>query len=163
MSANGISQGARAIEERLAALGIVLPPPSIARGGYVPWAISGKQVFVAGQGPRVDGRMVHAGQVGVDIGLEQAIDAARICALNLVAQVKDACGGDLGRVLRVLRLAGVVNAPVGFVEHSKVLDGASDLMREVFLERGLHVRIATGASSLPSNMAVEIEAVFEID
>lgn len=162
MSRHELSAAGRAVEARLAELGLVLPAPSIPRGSYVPWTVCGAQVFVAGQGPRLDGRMVYAGQVGVDHGLDAARDAARICALNLIAQVKAACGGDLGRVVRVLRLAGVVNSPAGFTDHSTVLDGASDLMRQVFLERGLHARIATGASSLPSNMTVEIEAVFEI-
>lgn len=158
-----LSAAGQAVEARLAQLGITLPAPGIARGSYVPWVISGKQVFIAGQGPRLDGKMMHAGQVGVAISVDEGRDAARICALNLVAQFKSACGGDLGRVVRVLRLAGVVNSGAGFAEHSTVLDGASDLMRQVFLERGLHVRMATGASSLPSNMAVEIEAVVEID
>ena len=152
-----------AIAARLAELGIVLPAPGVARGSYVPWVISGKQVFIAGQGPRLDGQMMYAGQVGVDLSVDEGRQAARICALNLIAQLKAACGGDLGRVVRIVRLAGVVNSGAGFAQHSAVLDGASDLMRQVFLERGLHVRMATGASSLPSNMAVEIEAVVEID
>lgn len=158
-----LSVAGRAIESRLAELGVNLPAPSIPRGSYVPWVISGKQVFIAGQGPRLDGQLIHAGQVGLNLGLTEAKDAARICAMNLIAQVKAACGGDLGRVVRVVRLAGVVNAIGGFDQHAKVLDGASDLMHQVFQERGLHVRMATGASSLPSNMAVEIEAIFEID
>lgn len=151
------------IAARLARLGISLPAPSIPRGAYVPWVISGKQIFIAGQGPRLDGQLVHAGQVGRDLELDQARDAARICALNLIAQARSACGGELGRIARVVRLAGVVNAVAGFTDHAKVLDGASDLMHQVFQERGLHVRMATGASSLPSNMAVEIEAIFEIE
>jgi len=158
-----VSAIGQAIEARLTELDIALPQPSVPRGSYVPWVISGRQVFIAGQGPRLDRQLIHAGQVGQDLGLEAARDAARICAMNLIAQVRAACGGDLGRVTRVIRLAGVVNAVVGFTDHAKVLDGASELMHQVFQERGLHVRIATGASSLPSNMAVEIEAVFEIE
>ncbi|MCA1326746.1 RidA family protein [Herbaspirillum sp. alder98] len=157
-----LSVAAAQIETRLATLGLALPTPSVPRGSYVPWVRSGALVFVAGQGPRLDGRLLHAGQVGIDLDLEQARDAARLCALNLVAQLRSACQGDLGRVTQVVRLAGVVNAAIGFSDHAKVLDGASDLMHQLFQERGLHVRMATGASSLPSNMAVEIEAVFEI-
>ncbi len=154
--------GSNGAEARLQELGITLPPPSVPRGSYVPWVITGNLVFIAGQGPRLDGKMIHAGQVGLNLDLAAASDAARICALNLIAQVKAACDGDLGRVVRVVRLAGVVNAIGGFSDHAKVLDGASDLMYQIFQERGLHVRMATGAASLPSNMAVEIEAVFEI-
>lgn len=96
-----------AIEARLAELGIVLPAPGLAHGSYVPWVISGKQVLIAGQGPRLDGQMMYAGQVGVDLGVDEGRQAARLCALNLIAQLKAACGGDLGRVVRVVRLAGV--------------------------------------------------------
>lgn len=148
---------------RLAGLDIVLPELTVPRGSYVPWVISGKWIFIAGQGPRLNGTLVHAGQVGCDLTLQQAQAAARLCALNIVAQLNAACGGDLGKIVRVVRLFGAVNAGSQFTEHANVLNGASDLMHAVFQERGQHVRMAIGASSLPSNMAVEIEAVFEME
>jgi len=157
------SGGGDAALARLAALGLELPAPSVPRGSYVPYVLSGPYLAVAGQGPRLDGRLRYAGQVGIALDLEQARLAARLCALNLLAQVHAACGGRLDRGLRGVRLAGGGNAPVGFTEHAKVLDGASDLLHAVFGKRGLHARIATGASSLPSDMAVEVEALFEIE
>ena len=150
------------IEERLAKLGITLPPPGPPAGSYVPFVIAGDLVFMAGQVAREAGKMKYAGKVGRDLNIEEGQAAARLCATNLLAQLKAACGGDLGRVERCVRLGGFVNCLADFVEHPKVVNGASDLMLEVFGERGQHARTAVGVSSLPLDSAVEIEAIFQL-
>ena len=150
------------IEERLAKLGITLPPPGPPAGSYVPFVIVGDLVFMAGQVAREAGKMKYTGKVGRDLKIEEGQAAARLCAINLLAQLKAACGGDLGRVERCVRLGGFVNCLADFVEHPKVVNGASDLMNEVFGERGQHARTAVGVSSLPLDSATEIEAIFQL-
>jgi enamine deaminase RidA (YjgF/YER057c/UK114 family) len=150
------------IEDRLAKLGIVLPPPGAPAGSYVPFVVAGNLVFMAGQVAREAGKMKYAGKVGGNLSIEQGQAAARLCATNLLAQLKAACGGDLGRVERCVRLGGFVNCLPDFVEHPKVINGASDLMNEVFGERGQHARTAVGVSSLPLDSATEVEAVFQL-
>lgn len=150
------------IQHRLAQLGISLPPPAAPAGAYVPFVITGNLLLVAGQLPMQDGVVVHHGRIGSELTLEAGIAAARLCGLNLLAQAQAACGGDLGRVQRVLRLAGFVQAAPGFGDHPRVLNGASELMVDVFGQAGRHVRIAVGASSLPLGAAVEVEGAFEI-
>jgi enamine deaminase RidA (YjgF/YER057c/UK114 family) len=150
------------IDRRIAQLGIELPNPAPAVGSYVPFVLVGGLLLVAGQLPVWNGTLKHDGRVGAEITLEDGIAAARLCGLNLLAQVRAACGGDLDRVHRVVRLAGFVQAGPGFTEHVKVLNGASDLMVEVFGQAGRHTRVAVGAASLPLGAAVEVEGMFEI-
>jgi enamine deaminase RidA (YjgF/YER057c/UK114 family) len=150
------------IEKRLQELGIVLPEAVAALANYVPWVQSGNCVWIAGQVPLVDGELQHIGKVGADIEMEEAQAAARICGLNIIAQVKAACGGDLDRVVRCLKVGGYVNAVADFGRHPEVVNGASDLMVEVFGEAGRHARFAVGAGSLPRQVSVEIDAVFEV-
>lgn len=150
------------IEQRLAGLGLSLPPVNPPQGNYLSYSRSGNLVFVAGQGPRLEGQLVYQGTVGADLSLEEGQKAARLCALNILAQLKSACDGDLGRVTRVLRLAGLVRCSADFGEQAKVLNAASDLICAVLGEAGPHARIASGTHALPSGMAVEIEAVAEI-
>lgn len=146
---------------RLDALGLRLPPTPAPQGSYVPAVRSGNLVFVAGQLPMRDGALVYKGKVGRDLDLEQAKDAARICFLNALAAL-----GFVGigpeKVTRVVRLGGFVQAIDGFADHPKVLNGASDLARELFGEAGTHARAAVGVHSLPLDAAVEIESVFEV-
>ena len=150
------------IEKRLAELGITLPQPPAPVASYVPFVRSGDQVYVSGQVPfGADGKLI-TGIVGDGIDLASAIAAARICALNLIAQAKAAADEDLDRIGRVVKLVGFVNAVPGFGQHPEVINGASDLMVEVFEEAGRHARSAVGAGSLPRNVPVEIEAVFEL-
>ena len=144
------------IQQRLAQLGISLPPPAVPAGAYVPFVISGSLLLVAGQLPMRDGAIVHHGRIGGELTVEAGIAAARLCGLNLLAQACAACGGDLGRVQRVLRLAGFVQAVPGFGDHPKVLNGASDLVNEVFGERGRHTRTALGHVVMPLDAAVMI-------
>ena len=151
-----------AIETRLKDLGITVPPAPAAVASYVPYVRAGNLVFVAGQVPISGGEIVHRGTVGADMSVEDGAAAARLCALNIIAQVSAACDGDLDRVIRCVRLGGYVNATPEFVDHPKVVNGASDLIVEVFGEAGRHARIAVGATSLPLGVAVEIDAVFEV-
>jgi len=149
------------MDKRLAQLGIVLPAPGAPGGNYVPFVIAGDLVFMAGQVARSEGKMAYAGKVGSDLSVEQGQAAARLCALNLLAQLKVACDDNLDRVARCVRLGGYVNCGPDFREQPKVVNGASDLMIEVFGERGEHARTAIGAT-LPSDSAVEVEAIFQL-
>jgi enamine deaminase RidA (YjgF/YER057c/UK114 family) len=151
---------ANKIEQRLAELGITLPAPGSPAGSYVPYVIVGDIVYMSGQVTRVDGKMKYAGKVGKDLTVEQGEAAARTCALNLLSQLKVACEGDLDRVARCVRLSGYVNCGPDFVEQPKVINGASDLMMDVFGERGKHARTAVGVASLPLDSATEVEAIF---
>jgi len=150
------------IAARLSELGIVLPeaPPPVA--SYVPWVRSGRQVIVSGQIPVKDGTRPYVGKLGGGVSNADGQAAARLCAINLLAQVSAALDGDLDRVARVLRLGGFVNATADFTEHSAIINGASELMVEVFGEAGRHARFAIGAPSLPFNVAVEIDGLFEV-
>ena len=151
-----------AIEQRLAARGLELPEAPAPAANYVPYAISGRLLFVAGQLPVRDGQMTVAGRLGEDVALEEGQAAARFCALNLLAQAKAACGGDLSRLARCLKLGGFVSCTPTFTEHAAVINGASDLMVEALGEAGRHARFAVGCASLPRGAAVEVEAIFEL-
>lgn len=150
------------IATRLDALGITLPhlaPPS---GTYVPCRISGNTLYVSGQVPRLDGVDAYQGVVGRNFSTEAAREAARIATINMLAQVARALDGDLDRLTGCLQLRGFVNAAPDFVEHPKVIDGASDLIVAVLGEAGRHARTALGAGTLPRGFAVEIDAIFEV-
>ena len=149
------------IEARLAELGLTLPNAPAPAANYVPFVQSGALVFVSGQisaGP--DGLI--CGKLGAELSIEQGAAAARACGLALIAQLRAACGGDLGRVRRVVKLTGFVNCTPEFTDQPKVVNGASDLMVAVFGDAGRHARAAVGAPSLPLGVAVEIEGIFEI-
>lgn len=150
------------ISTRLRELGLQLPAVNPPRGSYVPAVLAGDLLFIAGQAPRLDGVLRFSGRVGQDLTIEQGREAARLCALNVLGHLAQACHDKLDRVAGAVRLAGVVNCAEDFASHSQVLDGASDLIAAVLGERGRHVRIATGASSLPTQMAVEVEAIFQL-
>ena len=149
------------IETRLSELGITLPDAPAPAANYVPYVITGNLVFISGQVARDENGFV-TGKLGAGMDVEAGQQAAGLCALALVAQLKAACGGDLDRVSRIVKLTGFVNAAADFTEHPKVINGASDLLGEIFGERGPHARAAVGSSSLPLGVAVEIEGVFEI-
>lgn len=150
------------IGARLAELGIVLPKQAAPAGAYVPNVVVGDLVFVSGQLPILDGEVKYTGRVGAELTVAHGYAAARLCGLNLLAQVREVCEGDFDRVKRVIKLGGFVHCTVEFTEHPKVLNGVSDLMMEVFGEAGRHARIAVGASALPLGAAVEVDAVFQI-
>lgn len=151
------------IEARLAELGIDLPAAPAPVANYVPYTTGRNTVYIAGQVPFVDGEIRHKGRVGEAFTVAEAKEIARICGLNIVAQLKAACGGNLDRVVRCLKLGGFVACADGFGEQPEVVNGASDLMVEVFGDAGRHARSAVGTNALPRNVPVEIDAIFEID
>lgn len=150
------------VEEKLAESGIALPEPSIPAANYVPFTVAGSLVFIAGQIPFEGRKIRHIGKVGAEIDASGAQEAARLCGLNLIAQLKVACGGDLDRVRRCVKLGVFVNATASFTRHPEVANGASDLMVAVFGDAGRHARFAVGAGSLPRGVAVEVDGIFEI-
>ena len=150
-------------EARLKQLGITLPTPPKPVANYVGWVRTGNLVYTAGQVPLKDGKFEYQGKVGKDFTVEDGVRAARLCAINIIAQLKDACGGDLDSVKRIVKLVGFVNGTPEFTDHPKVVNGASDLMVEIFGDKGKHARSAVGSGSLPLNVAVEVEAIAEVE
>ena len=150
------------IEARLKALDLVLPEAKGAIGTYVPFVHLRGQLLISGQLPMKDGAIAVAGALGDGVEVAQGQEAAKLCALHILAQAKAALG-DLDRIVQLLRLNGFVSSAPGFADHPKVINGASDLMVEILGDKGRHTRIAVGCSSLPLNAAVEIDAVFAID
>jgi enamine deaminase RidA (YjgF/YER057c/UK114 family) len=150
------------IDARLQELGIELPQAAAAVANYVPYVVTGNLVFVSGQVTIENGEFKYQGKLGSDLSAEQGQEAARLCALNIIAQLKEACGGDLDRVRRIVKLGGFVNSTPDFKDQPKVINGASDLMVEVFGDKGKHARAAVSAGALPVGVAVEVDAVAEI-
>ena len=150
------------IEARLQALSIDLPEAASPAANYIPYVITGNLIFVSGQLPFMNGALPGVGKVGHDLTVEEAREIARICGLNLIAQARAACGGDLDRIARVVKVGGFVNAVEDFDQHPEIINGCSDLMVEVFEDKGRHSRFAVGAGSLPRGVSVEIEAIFEL-
>ncbi len=150
------------IDTHLAELGIVLPDAVAPVANYVPYVISGSQVFISGQ-VSIGANGLITGKLGADMSVEQGIEAAHACGVNLIAQLRAACGGDLDRVKRVVKLGGFVNCTPDFIDQPKVVNGTSDLMVAVFGDAGRHARAAVGTPSLPLGAAVEVDGVFEID
>ena len=153
---------AQTVEQRLTNMGVSLPKPAAPAANYVPFVTAGKLIFVAGQITILDGKLQYLRKVGDTLSTEDGYKAARICAINLIAQVKKACSVDLERVTQVVKLGGFVNCTPNFTEQPKVINGASDLIAEVFGESGKHARIAVGVPSLPLDVAVEVDGIFEI-
>ena len=150
------------VEKKLAGLGITLPTPATPVANYVPFVRSGNLLVVSGQlcfG--ADGNLVARGHLGDGVSMDDGQKAARACAVNLLAQLKAALG-DLDTVTRVVRLGGFINSAPGFADGPKVMNGASDLMVEVFGEKGRHARSTVGVAALPANAAVEVEGQFEV-
>ena len=149
------------IEKKLRERDIALPTPSAPVANYVPYVATGHLVFISGQVSNAPGGLIK-GKLGAGLSLEDGVAAARACAINLIAQLKAATGGDLDRVKRVVKLVGFVNCAPDFIDQPKVMNGASDLMVDIFGEAGRHARAAVGAPSLPMGAAVEVDGVFEI-
>jgi enamine deaminase RidA (YjgF/YER057c/UK114 family) len=150
------------IDARLQELGLVLPVATKPVASYVPFLVTGQFVFISGQLPMRDGKPVLTGAVGDTVTVAAAQDAARLCGLHILSQLREACGGTLDRVHRCVRLGGFVQSKDGFGEQPQVINGASDLMIQVFGEHGKHTRAAVGVSALPFNASVEIDALFEL-
>lgn len=149
-------------DARLAALKIELPHPAAPAANYVPTVIAGNLLFVAGQITIFNGELRHLGKLGADIDIETGKQAARLCGLNIISQARAALGGSLDRVKRCVKVGGFVNCTPDFIDHPQVVNGASDLMVEVFGDAGKHARFAVGAVSLPRGVSVEVDAIFEI-
>jgi enamine deaminase RidA (YjgF/YER057c/UK114 family) len=153
---------AGSIERKLANLGLTLPIPANPVANYVPFVSHGNMLIVSGQLCfDAEGKLVAKGQLGGGVSIEEGQKAARACALNLLSQIK-AATGDLDKVSRILRLGGFINSMAGFTEGPKVMNGASDLMVDIFGDKGRHARSTIGVSALPANAAVEVEGLFEI-
>ena len=150
------------IEDRLKELQIELPQPSRPGANYVQFARSGNLLFLTGQLAQWNGERRFIGKLGREFGIEEGQQAARLCALNLIAHLRTALDGDLDRAVRCVRIAGYVNSVPDFVGQSQVINGASDLFVEIFGEAGRHTRMAVGVSALPYDVAVEVEAIFEV-
>lgn len=150
------------IETRLAELGITLPEAAAPAANYVPYRRSGALLHVSGQLPkRADGSLI-TGRLGADLDIADGAEAARLCAMHLLAQVRAACDGDLGRLTRVVKLGAFVNSTPDFTKQPQVVNGASDLLVEILGDVGRHARSAVACPSLPFGVAVEIDGVFEI-
>ncbi|MEO2220239.1 MAG: RidA family protein [Nitrosopumilus sp.] len=147
------------IEEKLKALGITLPIPPTPAGSYIPAIKTGNLLFISGQIPMEEGKVLFTGKV-TDDNLETAQKSAKMCAINLLAQIKRELG-SLDKVTKVVRLSGFVNSDVEFYQHPKVINSASDLFFEIFGDKGKHSRIAVGVACLPLNSMTEIDAVIE--
>ncbi len=149
------------VDGRLKELGLELPVPSKPGANYVPFVRTGDLFFLTGQLSQWNGERRFVGKLGRDFGVAEGQEAARLCALNLIAHLRAALDGDLDRVRRCVRIAGFVNSVPDFVSQSQVVNGASDLFVDVFGDAGRHARMAVGVSALPYDVAVEVEAVFE--
>lgn len=150
------------IDQKLKELGITLPSPIAPVANYVPFVKTGNQVFISGQLPIENGEVKFVGKLGENISIEDGQKAAKICAINLLANLKIACDGNLNKVVKCVKLGIFVNATPEFTDHPIVANGASDLMVEVLGNAGKHARFAMGAGSLPRGVAVEVDAVFEV-
>ena len=150
------------IDARLAELGIDLPDAPAPAANYVPYVVTGNLIFVAGQLPVWNGDLKYVGKVGADLSTEDGIAAARLCVLNIIAQAGAALDSDLDRIVRFVKIGGFVNSTNDFSDHPKVVNGASNLLVEVFGEGGRHARFAVGAGSLPLDAGVEVDAIIEV-
>jgi enamine deaminase RidA (YjgF/YER057c/UK114 family) len=150
------------IEQKLSELGIVIPEAPKPVASYLGFVRHGDLLVVSGQLPFKDGELTHTGLLGRDVSIEEGAIAARQCAINLLAQVKAACEGDLERIVRCIRLGGFVASMPDFTDHPKIVNGASDFIGQVLGDRGLHARAAVGVAALPLNACVEVEGMFAI-
>lgn len=149
------------IESKLAELGVTLPDAPAPAANYVPYVVAGDMVYVSGQiSANADGMI--KGKLGADMEAEAGAEAAKTCAISLLAQLKAACGGDIDRLVRVVKLTGFVNSTADFGDQPKVINGASDFLVAALGDKGRHARSAVSAASLPFGVAVEIEAIFQI-
>lgn len=162
LSATLLNEDFMSVEKTLQSLNIHLPAAGAPAANYIPFVTSGNLVFISGQLPMKDGKPQDIGKVGKEFSAEQAQQTARQCGINILAQLKAACGGNLDRVRRCVRLGVFVASAPGFTDQPKVANGVSDLMVAVFGEAGKHARAAVGVPELPFGVAVEVDAIFEI-
>ena len=150
------------IDKKLETLGITIPDAPSPAANYIPYVISGNLVFIAGQVPFENGKINYTGKVGKDIDINKAKEVAKICGLNVISVLKNAVNGDLSKVKKCVKLGIFVSCTSDFHQQPEVANGASDLMVAIFGENGKHARFAVGTNSLPRNVPVEVDAIFEI-
>ena len=151
------------IEDKLKKLNIILPEPKAPVGAYVATKIVGKLLFVSGQVSIDKNTKLITGKIGKDLNLDEGYEAAKRCGLSIVAHVKNACGGDLDRIKTCVKLTGYVNSTDDFKDQPKIINGASDIIAKIFDDKGEHTRAAVSVNSLPLGVAVEVDAIFEIN
>lgn len=149
------------IQAKLKELGVALPTPAAPAANYVPYVISGNMLYVSGQLPTKDGALIK-GCLGKDVSIEQGQEAAKMCAVSILAQANVALGGDLSKIKRCVKVGGFVASAPDFFDHPKVMNGASDFLVAVLGDAGKHARFAVGVAALPFGVAVEVDAVFEV-
>ena len=154
---------ANIIEQRLKELSIELDEASVPAGSYVPYVVTNNLVFISGQLPFINGKLTIKGKVGEDVTIDDAIKMSEACAKALLSQLKAACNGNLDKVKKVIKLGGFVASSPDFTDQPKVINGASDLIVNIFGDKGKHARFAVGVAALPLNVPVEIDGVFEIE
>ena len=154
---------ANIIEQRLKELSIELDEASVPAGSYVPYVVTNNLVFISGQLPFINGELTIKGRVGENVTIDDAIKMSEACAKALLSQLKSACNGNLDRVKKVVKLGGFVASSPDFTDQPKVINGASDLIVNIFGDKGKHARFAVGVAALPLNVPVEIDGVFEIE
>ena len=151
------------IEDKLKKLNIILPEPKAPVGAYVATKVVGKLLFISGQVSIDKNIKLITGKIGKDLNLDEGYEAAKRCGLSIVAHVKNACGGDLDRIKTCVKLTGYVNSTDDFKDQPKIINGASDIIAKIFDEKGEHTRAAVSVNSLPLGVAVEVDAIFEIN
>ena len=151
------------IDQRLKELSIELDEASVPAGSYVPYVVTNNLVFISGQLPFINGELTIKGRVGENVTIDDAIKMSEACAKALLSQLKAACNGNLDRVKKVVKLGGFVASSPDFTDQPKVINGASDLIVNIFGDKGKHARFAVGVAALPLNVPVEIDGVFEIE
>jgi enamine deaminase RidA (YjgF/YER057c/UK114 family) len=150
------------LQRKLDQAGLILPEAKAPIGAYVPYVQAGNLIFISGQGPVSASGVAITGRLGQELEIEDGTRAAQMAALNIVAQLNQALSGDFSRLNRIVRLTGFVNATAEFTHHAAVINGASELMADLFDDKGRHARAAVGVASLPMNWAVEIDAIVEV-
>ena len=151
------------IEDKLKKLNIILPEPKAPVGAYVATKVVGKLLFISGQVSIDKNTKLITGKIGKDLNLDEGYEAAKRCGLSIVAHVKSACGGDLDKIKSCVKLTGYVNSTDDFKDQPKIINGASDIIAKIFDEKGEHTRAAVSVNSLPLGVAVEVDAIFEIN
>ena len=150
------------IENKLKELKINLPTPPNPVGSYVAFKIINNILYISGQISVDENGKFTKGKIGKDLTIKEGQEAAKLCAINIIAQAKKACGGDLNKISNCIKLTGYVNSTDNFTDQPKIINGASDLISDVFAEKGKHVRAAISSNSLPLGVAVEVDAIFEL-
>ena len=149
-------------DENIKKLDLIIPEMPTPMANYVPFKVADNTVYVSGQGPVVDGKIVYSGKVGKEISEEEGIKAAELCCINIVSALKTSLNGDWDRLDTFLKLGAFVNCDENFTDQPKIINGASDLLVSIFGDKGRHARFAVGSNSLPFNISVEIDAIIKI-